>query len=112
MVGQDHRPVLIPRLGSSIRIRLFDDRVVSGKVVHVWEHAEGWCVRVVSGSMVYNVTLEQVVNHRKDAGLSVTELLCVITVILVCAAIFAPTLWDTLKTVRDLLVLVNQTVVH
>jgi hypothetical protein len=50
-----------PKIGETVKIRLFADRVVSGKVVHVWEDAEGTRVRVVCGSVLHNVMLAQVV---------------------------------------------------
>jgi hypothetical protein len=52
----------VPKIGQTVRVRLFTDKIITGEVVHVWEHAEGWCVRVVSGATVYSVTLAQVVS--------------------------------------------------
>ena len=49
---------------------------------------------------------------NKEAGFSLLELLAVLAVLLILGAIFTPTLVDALATVKELMALVNQVVVH
>jgi prepilin-type N-terminal cleavage/methylation domain-containing protein len=50
--------------------------------------------------------------HSKDAGLSLTENLVVLAIILTLASIGLPILWEALQTVRSLLALVAQVTIH
>lgn len=49
---------------------------------------------------------------QKDAGLSLTETLVVIAILLVIGAIVTPTLLDALESVRDLLAMAGRVVVR
>lgn len=51
----------IPKVGDTVTVRLFADQVVSGKVVLVWEDAEGTRVRILRGAILNNVMLEQII---------------------------------------------------
>jgi hypothetical protein len=50
----------IPKVGDSVRVRLFDGAVIVAVVVHVWDHAEGVCLRVRHHDIVNSITLAQV----------------------------------------------------
>ena len=51
----------IPKIGETVQVRLFADQIVTGKVVCVWQDAEGTRVRILRGAIVNNVMLEQIV---------------------------------------------------
>jgi hypothetical protein len=51
----------VPKIGDTVKARLFDGSEVSGKVVHVEQTAEGIRLRIVCGSVVNTVMLAQVV---------------------------------------------------
>ncbi len=52
---------MVPKVGDIITVRLFADQIVSGKVVYVEETAEGTRLRIVRGSILNTVMLEQLV---------------------------------------------------
>jgi hypothetical protein len=52
----------IPKVGDIVRVRLFADQIVTGKVVNVVETAEGIRVRILRGAVLNNVMLEQVIS--------------------------------------------------
>jgi hypothetical protein len=60
--GANHmRDQDIPKIGETVQVRLFADQIVTGKVVCVWQDAEGTRVRILRGAIVNNVMLEQIV---------------------------------------------------
>ena len=55
-----------PEVGSTARIKVLSGEVIEGRIVHVWQDKSTLMIRVVSGSLVYNVPASVLVDQRKS----------------------------------------------